>query len=211
MSEKPPPRYDETADWYSTWVGDGDGVIVDDVGGLLPRTLRGARVLDVACGHGRASRGLARRGAEVVGVDLSADLIAKARARDASDLLGIVYRAADVAQPDTWWNGVLFDGAVCEMALMDIEETAATFSAVAGTLHPGGWLVCSMVHPCFPGNDAGLSSWPPDRTYFDEGRWTSRDHNPSVVFELRDPTTGRVVWTGRSKLDLRSVMPTGRG
>ena len=38
-----------------------------------------------------------------------------------------------------------------------------------------------MVHPCFPGNDEGLSSWPPDATYFHEGRWTSPDHNPVGV------------------------------
>jgi 2-polyprenyl-3-methyl-5-hydroxy-6-metoxy-1,4-benzoquinol methylase len=194
MSGKPAPRYDEIADWYPAWVGAGDGIIVDGVGGLLPTTLRGARVLDVACGHGRASRGLARRGAEVVGVDLSAELIAKARARDDSDLLGIVYRAADAAQPETWWNGVLFDGAVCEMALMDIEDIAATFNAVAGTVRRGGWFVVSMVHPCFPGNDAGLSSWPPDRSYFDEGRWTSTDHNPDGV-RIRVGSSHRTIST----------------
>ncbi|MCU1466736.1 MAG: class SAM-dependent methyltransferase [Actinomycetia bacterium] len=194
MSGKPPPRYDEIADWYPTWVGDGDGSIVDGVGSLLPTTLRGARVLDVACGHGRASRGLARRGAQVVGVDLSTDLIAKARARDASDLLGIVYCAADVAQPETWWNGVLFDGAVCEMALMDIDDIAATCNAVAGTVRRGGWFLFSMVHPCFPGNDAGLSSWPPDRSYFDEGRWTSTDHNPNGV-RIRVGSSHRTIST----------------
>jgi hypothetical protein len=38
-----------------------------------------------------------------------------------------------------------------------------------------------MVHPCFPGNEAGLSSWPPETSYFNEGRWTSPDHNPAGV------------------------------
>jgi SAM-dependent methyltransferase len=40
----------------------------------------GARLLDAGCGAGRHARALARRGAEVVGVDLSADLLAAARA-----------------------------------------------------------------------------------------------------------------------------------
>ena len=62
--------------------------------------LRGARVLDVACGHGRASRGLARLGADVVGVDISAELIASARLRDVADTCGIDYHAADIAAPD---------------------------------------------------------------------------------------------------------------
>ena len=38
-----------------------------------------------------------------------------------------------------------------------------------------------MVHPCFPGNEAGLSSWPPERSYFAEGWWTSAAHNPAGV------------------------------
>jgi 2-polyprenyl-3-methyl-5-hydroxy-6-metoxy-1,4-benzoquinol methylase len=181
MSREPPPRYDEIADWYPTWVGDDDGIIVDGVGELLPPTLSGARVFDVACGHGRASRGLARLGAHVVGVDLSAELIGIARAREVADPLGIAYQAADVAEPEKWWDGVPFDGAVCEMAMMDIDDLAGTLRAVAATLRPRGWFVLSMVHPCFPGNEAGLSSWPPDQTYFHEGRWTSPDHNPVGV------------------------------
>jgi SAM-dependent methyltransferase len=77
-------RYDAVADWYPSWVGDGGGLIAEAVGDLLPPTLRGSRVLDVACGHGRASRALARLGAVVVGVDISARLVASARAAEAA-------------------------------------------------------------------------------------------------------------------------------
>jgi 2-polyprenyl-3-methyl-5-hydroxy-6-metoxy-1,4-benzoquinol methylase len=107
---------------------------VEDVGDLLPKTLDGERVLDVACGHGRASRGLARLGAEVVGVDISVELIAMARAREADDSLGVVYYAADVADPSTWWSGGPFDGAVCEMAVTDIDDVVGTIHAVAATV-----------------------------------------------------------------------------
>jgi RimJ/RimL family protein N-acetyltransferase/SAM-dependent methyltransferase len=194
VPSKHPPRYDEIADWYRTWVGDGDGLIVDGVGDLLPRPLTGMRVLDVACGHGRASRGLARLGAAVVGVDLSADLIASARAREDVDRFGITYHVADVTRSEQWWNGVTFDGAVCEMAIMDIEDLPGTIGAVAHTVRHDGWFVISMVHPCFPGNDAGLSSWPPDATYFHEGRWTSTDHNPDGV-RIRAGSSHRTIST----------------
>ena len=190
----PKPRYDEIADWYSAWVGDGDGLIADGVGDLLPPTLRGARVLDVACGHGRASRGLARLGADVVGVDISAPLIASARAREVEETLGIEYHAADVVEPDKWWDGAFFDGAVCEMAVMDIDDIGGTVKAVAATLRPRGWFLISMVHPCFPGNEAGLSSWPPEQSYFFEGRWTSPDHNPDGV-RLRVGSSHRTLST----------------
>lgn len=174
-------RYDEIADWYATWVGVGDGLIADGVGELVPPTVQGTRVLDVACGHGRASRGLARLGAAVVGVDISAELIASARAREVTDSLGIDYHAADVATPDQWWDGAFFDGAVCEMAMMDIDDLDGTVNAVAKTVRAGGWFAISIVHPCFPGNEEGLSSWPPEQSYFYEGRWTSSAHNPAGV------------------------------
>lgn len=174
-------RYDTIADWYPGWVGDGEGLIAEGVGGVLSHTVRGARVLDVACGHGRASRGLARLGAHVVGVDISAELIGQARAREAAQPQGISYESADVADPDQWWDGSLFDGAVCEMAMMDIDDLQGTVDAVARAVRSGGWFVASMVHPCFPGNEAGLSSWPPDGSYIDEGWWTSPDHNPEGV------------------------------
>lgn len=174
-------RYDGIADWYPGWVGDGDGLIAEGVGDLLPPTVRGARVLDVACGHGRASRGLARLGAHVIGVDIAAELIRRAGVLEAADPLGITYRCADVTEPDRWWDGEPFDGAVCEMALMDIDDLQGTLAAVATVVRPHGWFVASLVHPCFPGNEAGLSSWPPAASYFDEGWWTSGDHNPEGV------------------------------
>ena len=174
-------RYDAVADWYPSWVGDGGGLIAEGVGGLLPPTVRGSRVLDVACGHGRASRALARLGAVVVAVDISARLVASGRATEAAQPLGIGYHVADIAALDQWWDGVPFDGAVCEMAVMDIDDLPGTLAAVAGTVRPGGWFVTSLVHPCFPGNEAGLSSWPPDQSYFAEGWWTSTAHNPDGV------------------------------
>ena len=174
-------RYDAVAGWYPSWVGAGGGLIAEGVGGVLPPTVRGSRVLDVACGHGRASRALARLGAVVVGVDISAQLVALARAAEAAQPLGIRYHVADIAERDRWWDAVPFDGAVCEMAFMDIDDLPGTIAAVGGTVRPGGWFVTSLVHPCFPGNEAGLSSWPPDQSYFAEGRWTSSAHNPDGV------------------------------
>jgi 2-polyprenyl-3-methyl-5-hydroxy-6-metoxy-1,4-benzoquinol methylase len=188
-------RYDGIADWYQAWVADhGDGLIAASVGDLVPTPLEGVRVLDVACGHGRASRALARRGAQVVGVDLSADLIMSARSIEADDGVPVSYHAADIADVHAWWDGTPFDGALCEMAVMDIDDLAAVVRAVAIALRPGGWFVISMVHPCFPGNDAGLSSWPPDRSYFDEGWWTSADHNPDGV-RLRVGSSHRTLST----------------
>jgi SAM-dependent methyltransferase len=166
--------YDRIADWYDGWIEGWRPV----GGDLLPEGLAGLRLLDACCGQGRVARELGRRGATVVGVDLSAQLVAKAEAAEAHDPRGARYVVADVADPGAWWDGVPFDGAVCEMAFMDLADVDGALAAVAGALAPGGWLVASLVHPCFPGRDGGLASWPPESGYGAEGWWRSPDHDP---------------------------------
>ncbi len=151
-------RYDEFAEWYEQWIGDGLPLIAAQAG-LLP-AVAGQRVLDVACGQGRMSRYLAGLGAEVTGIDISAAMLGKARAAGPAD---ITYLHADITGRPSWWDGRVFDGATCELALMDIDDLAGTLSAVATVLRPGGWFAASIVHPCFPGNERGRSSWPPGR------------------------------------------------
>src|SRR5271168_3378978 len=64
------------------------------------------------------------------------------------------------------------------MALMDIDDLAGALATVTAVLRPGGWFVASIVHPCFPGSQKGLSSWSPAEGYDREGWWISPDHNP---------------------------------
>lgn len=69
--------------------------------GWLPTNLSGRRVLDAGCGTGAAAVELARRGAEVVAIDLSANLVDVARGRAAeSSLRGqIDWRSGDMLDP----------------------------------------------------------------------------------------------------------------
>jgi SAM-dependent methyltransferase len=168
-------RYDEFAEWYQQWIGDADPLLAAHPG--LP-AVAGERVLDLACGQGRMSRYLARLGAEVTGVDVSAAMLGKARAAGPG---GITYLHADVTLPPAWWDGRAFDGCTCELALMDIDDLAGTLSTLTTVLRLGGWFVASVVHPCFPGNGRGQSSWPPGGGYEREGWWTSPGHNPEGV------------------------------
>jgi magnesium-protoporphyrin O-methyltransferase len=73
--------------------------------GWLPADLRGARVLDAGCGTGAFALEAARRGAEVVAIDLSPSLVDVARRRAAPLLEGlagdgrIVFRSGDFTDP----------------------------------------------------------------------------------------------------------------
>jgi SAM-dependent methyltransferase len=95
-------RYDVFADWYHDWVGEDarrDFTCLATVEALGDAG-RG-RVLELACGSGRLARYLAERGATVVGVDLSAALIAKAVAVEQRAPRGIRYLVGN-AQDTAW-------------------------------------------------------------------------------------------------------------
>src|SRR4030081_2045285 len=70
----------------------------------------GERVLDVGCGPGGHALALARRGIEVVGVDLSEDFVALARQAGAKEELPARFEILDVR--DLAYDGQ-FDAAVC--------------------------------------------------------------------------------------------------
>lgn len=185
----PAARYDRFADWYTQWAADLPALISlhED---LLP-PLEGRRVLDLACGQGRLSRYLAERGARVVGVDLSEVMLERARALSSDR---IDYVCADAAAPPGWWDTEPFDGCTCDLALMDIDDLPGTLQTIATVVKPRGWFVASIVHPCFPGNEQGLSSWPPDEGYSHEGWWTSDHHNADGA-RIRVGATHRTVST----------------
>ncbi len=67
----------------------------------LPSDLTGRRVLDAGCGTGAFAIEAARRGAEVVAVDVAAKLIAIAHERCPADLAGgsIAFRTGDLDDP----------------------------------------------------------------------------------------------------------------
>jgi len=64
----------------------------------LPRDLHGMRILDAGCGTGTMSVELARRGADVVGVDISPELISIAKQRLPEELT-VSFLAGDMLDP----------------------------------------------------------------------------------------------------------------
>ncbi|HJZ46733.1 MAG TPA: class I SAM-dependent methyltransferase [Roseiflexaceae bacterium] len=165
-------RYDAVADFYEQFAPDLYEAppmvallrLIGDVTGL--------QLLDLACGHGRLARELARRGGRVVGVDISEALLAKARAREAASPLQISYVHADVATPEAL-AGKIFDAVGCSFGLSDIDDLDGAIATVARVLRLGGFFAFSIVHPCFPGWEAKQASpsWQPGRGYYEEGWW----------------------------------------
>lgn len=107
---------------------------IEDIEGILEaftRNLKGRLVLDVGCGHGRDAEYFTEQGLDVVGLDLSSELIriARRKAREACLIL------ADMRRPP--FRDRCFDGAwVCasfhHLVKDDAPEAVKEFTRVLG-------------------------------------------------------------------------------
>lgn len=110
--------------------------------------VQGRAVLDVACGYGYFTRMLRRLGAErVVGVDLSAAMIAQAETIEERQPLGIAYQVHDMTRPEPLGA---FD-LVTAVYLFNYAESEAQLGrmaqAVRNNLRPGGRMVAVTGSP----------------------------------------------------------------
>lgn len=110
--------------------------------------IRNKRILDVGCGEGYNTRIMARKGATVVGVDFSEEMIDLAIQKEKKDHLGIGYHVADACNLRLFKDGT-FDIATCFMALQDIEHYQEAVKEVWRVLKKGGRFVFVIPHPCF--------------------------------------------------------------
>ena len=180
--------YDEIADWYDEQLRGGSlihDLVVPTLLGLVG-DIAGRQICDLACGQGVVARQLAERGAVVTGIDLSVRLLAIARREEAAQPRGITYLRGDAQEFGDVGDGS-FDGVVCNMALMDIPDLAATARTVARILRPHGWFAFSITHPVLDTalartgvvRAANEEANRQGRTYFAEGLW--RSDNPHGV------------------------------
>jgi len=112
---------------------------------VLPKGLISGDWIDVGCGSGVFSRILAAAGAEVLGVDGSAAMIAAARGFGA----GPRYEVQTVE--DLPREAAAFDGALFLSVMEYLDDPSASLGAVARVLRPGGTLIASA-----PNRHSGL-------------------------------------------------------
>ena len=140
--------WDNVAVWYDEYLK-GDDTYQSQV--ILPNLLRvvdaqnGDRILDVASGQGYFARAFAQSGAQVVGIDASAELIDAAER--ASEGVKVAYKVGNAEKLDEV-PGV-YDAAVCVLAFENMKNIPAVLSGVATALKDGGRFVVVMLHPAF--------------------------------------------------------------
>ncbi len=130
------------AEWAAGYDTERNPIILAEepvVHELLSRYPLGA-ALDAACGTGRHAAYLAALGHQVTGIDATAEMLEKARARvpsaqfETADLL-------DIPLPD----GAM-DCAVCTLALTHCADLGPPIRELARVVRPGGHVVISDVH-----------------------------------------------------------------
>ena len=138
---------------------------------LFPK-LQGKKVLDLGCGYGWHCKYAAQMGAaEILGIDSSQKMIAKAVADNSDDK--IKYKVCGVEEYIYPEN--TYDLVVSNLVLHYIENLANVYQKVYCTLKVGGYFLFNIEHPTFT---AGVNEdwiydengkpkyWPIDNYYY---------------------------------------------
>jgi ubiquinone/menaquinone biosynthesis C-methylase UbiE len=159
---------------------------------LLP-DLTGKRVLDLGCGYGWFCRFARENGAaQVMGVDVSEKMLARARETTADPAIEYVRSDIEMLELPTG----SFDLVYSSLALHYVEDFSALVEVVYRWVATGGNFVFSVEHPVFTasGNarwsvdEAGEKSWLVAR-YFDEGPRATDWLAKGVIKQHRTLTT----------------------
>lgn len=110
--------------------------------------VQGRRILDAGMGTGRVARALADRGAEVVGVDVTREMLDQCRTR-APEASPVVARVG----PSLPFADASFDDAVCVRVLKYFSGWLPAFEELRRVLRPGGRIVIEMA------NARSLARW----------------------------------------------------
>ena len=99
--------------------------------------LAGARVVDVGCGGGILAESLARKGAELTGIDVAPRVLATARLHLHESGLDVDYREVTVEELASESPGS-FDVVTCMEMLEHVPDPASIIQSVQRLLKPGG-------------------------------------------------------------------------
>jgi SAM-dependent methyltransferase len=152
-------RRDVPADWYDGFF-EGDWLdqialhadperTQEQVGFIVEKLALepGARVLDLACGHGRITVELGRRGYRLTGLDLSPRSLELARRAAAEEALDVEWVEADMREIPP---GSTFDAIVNVFTSFgyfeDEQENQRVLDGVARALAPGGRFLIDVVN-----------------------------------------------------------------
>lgn len=113
------------------------------IDGLKP--LKGQRVIDVGCGGGILAEAMARKGAEVTGIDLAEKSLKVAQLHGLESGISVHYE--QIATEDMALKAPeQFDLVTCMEMLEHVPQPESVVTACAALAKPGGWVVFSTLN-----------------------------------------------------------------
>jgi len=113
--------------------------------------VRGKRVLDAGCGGGFYSLLLSEKGARVLGIDDSEEMIRIAKGNASGRMLDAEFMVRDVS--DLKIEDVVFDLVLSTLVLMDVKELDKCVSELVRVTRNGGEIIVSVQHPILTAGD----------------------------------------------------------
>jgi SAM-dependent methyltransferase len=158
-------RYDE---WDAT---SSEPAVVDPIVDFLVDAAGRGRALELGIGTGRIALPLSQRGVRVHGIDLSAAMVARLRAKPGADDIGLsIGDFATTTVDGTFSLAYLVINTIMNLTSQD--EQVACFRNVAAHLEPGGRFVIEVLIPDLqrlpPGETVRAFDVSPTRLGFDE-------------------------------------------
>ncbi|NLC51056.1 MAG: class I SAM-dependent methyltransferase [Firmicutes bacterium] len=140
--------FDPIAQSYDEWYKTPLGRFADEVETALAFRLfpvtKESLILDAGCGTGNFSLKLARKGARVIGVDISTEMLSIAREKAKREGLEIIFHQMDIYNLDFEDN--YFDGIFSMAAFEFIKEPQRAFHELWRVLKPGGYLLIGTIN-----------------------------------------------------------------
>lgn len=133
-------------EWSATY--DQDRNLTRDLDEVVTReTLKDSHfksILEIGCGTGKNTSLLAQIGEQVLSLDFSEAMIAKARAKTPGE--NVTFKIADLNQP---WpcEDQSADLITCNLVLEHVADLSFVFAEVARVLTAGGQFLISELHP----------------------------------------------------------------
>jgi SAM-dependent methyltransferase len=138
------------ADYLRLWEGMSDATRTErEVAGLwdLLELHSGSRLLDAPCGYGRIARGLAQRGAVVLGVDFAASLLAEAeRRRGEVPADHLTYRRHDLRDPLPDGDFDIALNIFSSLGYGTEADDVAILATLRSAVRPGGRVFIETMH-----------------------------------------------------------------
>ncbi|CAN5471103.1 hypothetical protein BH10PLA2_BH10PLA2_20030 [soil metagenome] len=146
--------------WSAVYDTDGNPLVAleEPLVDQLLGDIRQLSVVDLGCGTGRHSIRMTRAGAQVIGVDFSEQMLAKAREKSVG--LNVSFQTGDLLNRLPFADGA-FDRVVCGLVLDHIPTLDQFFGELLRLCKQDGCTIVSVMHPAMMLRGVQARFWDP--------------------------------------------------